>query len=299
MACDHHQAGDGRAFLGAGRRRREPKERETRAFDCRPHMGGAVGIAQRLLQHDAVARVRLDREREQPAGRQHLRGRCHHRREVADIDEHVGRQDQMVARAGFRLCRQELRQVERHQPIIKSLGARLGDHRRRQVDADQPVHIGPERRPAQAGAAAEIEHRADPRPLSGHRRYRLQQHRGPTIVEPLQQRRIEGLGMLIEQAAHIDRGHRRRDLAGAEPRELQPRAVIVLGVGVARLLPRRDRPCPVAEIVANGAEREPGGGEVGRKLDRLRQDIGGAGEIALRGVIERPLVAAVGDQIAG
>ena len=67
MACDHHQAGDGRAFLGAGRRRREPKERETRAFDCRPHMGGAVGIAQRLLQHDAVARVRLDREREQSA----------------------------------------------------------------------------------------------------------------------------------------------------------------------------------------------------------------------------------------
>ena len=33
----------------------------------------------------------------------------------------------------------------------------------------------------------------------GHRRYRLQQHRGTTIVEPLQQRRIEGLGMLIEQ----------------------------------------------------------------------------------------------------
>ena len=118
-------------------------------------------------------------------------------------------------------------------------------------------------------------------------------------AEPLQQRRIEGLGMLIEQPPHIDRGHRRRDLAGAEPSELQPRAVIILGVGVARLLPRRDRPCPVAEIVANGAEREPGGGEVGRKLDRLRQDIGGAGEVALRGVIERPLVAAVGDQIAG
>ena len=104
--------------------------------------------------------------------------------------------------------------------------------------------------------------------------------------------------MLIEQPPHIDRGHRRRGLAGAEPREMQPRAVIILGVGVARLLPRRDRPGPVAEIVANGAEREPGGGEVGRKLDRLRQDIGGAAR-SPRGVIERPLVAAVGDQIAG
>ena len=86
--------------------------------------------------------------------------------------------------------------------------------------------------------------------------------------------------MLIEQPPHIDRGHRRRDLAGAEPRELQPRAVIVLGVGVARLLPGRDRAGAVAEIVANGAEREPGGGEGGRELDRLRQDIGGAGEVA-------------------
>ena len=50
--------------------------------------------------------------------------------------------------------------------------------------------------------------------------------------------------LLIEQPPHIDRGHRRRDLAGAEPRQLQPRAVIVLGVGVARLLARRRPPRP-------------------------------------------------------
>ena len=58
-------------------------------------------------------------------------------------------------------------------------------------------------------------------------------------------------------------------------------------------------PVAVAEPVADGAEREPGGGEAGRQFDRLRQNIGGAGKIAARGMVERPFVAPVGDQIAG
>ena len=37
----------------------------------------------------------------------------------------------------------------------------------------------------------------------------------------------------------------------------------------------------------------------GRKLDRLHENVGGAGKIAARGVVERPFVAPVGDQVAG
>ena len=118
-------------------------------------------------------------------------------------------------------------------------------------------------------------------------------------MQALGERRVVAGGILVEQPADIGFGHRRRGFAGAEPRQLQPRAVIILGIGVARLLERGDGAVAVAELVADGAEREPGGGEAGRQLDGLRQNIGGAGKIALRGMIERPFVAPVGDQVAG
>ena len=54
---------------------------------------------------------------------------------------------------------------------------------------------------------------------------------------------------------------------------------------------------PVASRIE--AEREPGGGEAGRGLHHLRQNIGGRGRIAALQIIQRPLVAPVGDQIAG
>ena len=75
--------------------------------------------------------------------------------------------------------------------------------------------------------------------------------------------------------------------------------MIILRVGVAGLFERRDGAGAVAEPVADGAEREPGGGKARRELDGLRQNIGGAGKIAARGMIERPFVAPVGDEIAG
>src|SRR5580704_15752555 len=126
----------------------------------------------------------------------------------------------------------------------------------------------------------------------------VQQHRA-AIAQPLGKRRVVARGILVEQPPHVGFGHGRRHLAGAEPRQLQPGAVIVLGVGVARLLESGDSAVAVAELVADGAEREPGRGEAWRQLDRLRQNIGGAGKIALGDVIERPFVAPVGDQVAG
>ena len=152
------------------------------------------------------------------------------------------------------------------------------------------------------GAAAEIEHRSKAQRPAGraHRGFdRIAQQRRPAIGQALGQRRVVARGILVEQPAHIGFAHRRRRLAGAEPGELQPRAVIILRIGVAGLSnaataparsPSRSRMAPSAnQAVANAR----------RKLDGLRQNIGRAGKIAARGMIDRPFVAAVGDQIAG
>ena len=75
--------------------------------------------------------------------------------------------------------------------------------------------------------------------------------------------------------------------------------MVILRIVIARRAQGGDGAVAVAEPVADGAEREPGRCEGRRKFHRLRQDVGRARKIALRGVIERPLVAPVGDQIAG
>ena len=62
---------------------------------------------------------------------------------------------------------------------------------------------------------------------------------------------------------------------------MQRRAVAVLRVGCARLFERGDGGLAVAQPLAHLAEREPGRGVVRRKLQRLRQQIGGGGQIAL------------------
>ena len=94
-------------------------------------------------------------------------------------------------------------------------------------------------------------------------------------------------------------GHRRTRFAGAEPGELQPRAVVILRVGIAGPRECGNRAVAVAEPVADGAEREPGGGEAWHELHRLGENIGRRGKVAARGKLDRRLVAPVGDQIAG
>ncbi len=125
------------------------------------------------------------------------------------------------------------------------------------------------------------------------------QNFGAAIVQPFRERSVVALGILVEQPADIRFGHCRGCFAEAEPRQLQARAVIIVGVGVAGLRERRDRAVAVAEPVADGAKREPGRGEVRRELHRLRQDIGRRGKVAARGKLDRRLVAPVGNQIAG
>src|SRR5262249_39158300 len=84
-----------------------------------------------------------------------------------------------------------------------------------------------------------------------------------------------------------------------EPRQLEPRAMIVLRIEVACPLPGCDRPLAVAQIVADRTKRKPSRGERGREFDGVHQYRGGAGEIAARNPLERRSVALIGRSIAG
>ena len=261
------------------------------------HVRRAVGVTQRSLQPHAGIVMGFDREGEQAARREHAGDGSRDRRKVAAIDKDIGRQRQMMRRA--RLGNEKLQQIRHHEAVVKPLGARLLDHARRNIDSDQPVAIRPERRAAQTRAAAEIEHRAEPQRHALDGPNRLQQQLGSAIFEPLHQRLIEIRRVLVEQPAHIDAGHRRRRLADAEAGQMQPRAVIILAVGVARRRERRDGAVAVAYRLADRGQREPGGGEARRGLHHLHEDIRGGGRVAALEIIQRPLVAPVGDQIAG
>ena len=212
------------------------------------------------------------------------------RREIVDVNENIGGKHEVIFSAAAAFRGEKAARSAVDQTIVQAFRSRLRDHRRRQIDADQPIDKGAKGGAGEPGAAAEIEHGAKVhRPLGGaHRRFdRVAQQRRAAIMQMLGERGVVAAGILVEQPAHIGLGHRRSGFAGAEPGELQPRAVIILRIRVARPLESGDGAGAVAEPVADGAEREPGGGEVRRQLDRLRQNIGGSEEIAARRQVDR------------
>ena len=84
--------------------------------------------------------------------------------------------------------------------------ARLLDHAGREIDPDEPVDARPERRPAEPGAAAEIEHRSPSRVASagpadscGPRRTEAPAPDSPAPRSGL----IEARRIMIEQGAHV------------------------------------------------------------------------------------------------
>ena len=93
--------------------------------------------------------------------------------------------------------------------------------------------------------------------------HRIAKQRRSAIVQVLDQRSVITAGILVEQPPQIGLGHRRYLRAGAEARQLQPRAVIIFRVGVARCTKGGHGGIAIAEPVADGAERKPGSGEAG------------------------------------
>ena len=160
-------------------------------------MGGAVGITQRLLQLHARLVMGFHREGEPAARRQHAGNGGGDRRKIAAIDKDIGREHKVVLSAGF--AGEEFHLLGDDQTVINSLGARLLNHPGGNIDAHQPVAMRPKRRAAKTGAAAKIEHRAEPERPSVYRPQRFEQKLRPTILEPLDQRPIEIRRVLVEQ----------------------------------------------------------------------------------------------------
>ncbi len=166
------------------------------------------------------------------------------------------------------------------QAIVKTLRGSLCDHGRRQIDADQPIGKSTKRGAAKSRAAAEIEHGDEAHRPAASIHQGLdgiaQQYR-PAIAEAFGQRLVVAAGILVEQPADIGFGHGRRGFAGSEPRQLQPRAVIILGIGIAGMAEGGNSAIAVAKLIADRAKRKPCGSKARRKLHGLHQDIGGAG----------------------
>ena len=80
---------------------------------------------------------------------------------------------------------------------------------------------------------------------------------------------------------------------------MQAGAVLVVRVGLARFPEGGDGLVALAELLADFAEREPGRGEIRRELERLCQQVGGGGQVALELEVAGEFEAAVGDEIAG
>ena len=76
------------------------------------------------------------------------------RREIADIDERVGRKDQIVEGA---LLGERGFEIGDGEAVVDSARARLLDHARRKIDAVEAAGHRRKHRPGEAGAAAEIE----------------------------------------------------------------------------------------------------------------------------------------------
>jgi len=76
-------------------------------------------------------------------------------------------------------------------------------------------------------------------------------------------------------------------------------AVAIAAIGLKGLAERRDGAGPVLQPFADVAEREPRGRKVRRNLQRLSEKLGRRRKVARRFILARPVVAPVGDQIAG
>ena len=112
--------------------------------------------------------------------------------------------------------------------------------------------------------------------------------------------RLEACRMLIEKPPHINRRHPRRDLARTEPGELQPRAMIVLRTRCRAPAPRRRSPLSGRPDCREWRRARTRRSQRPAPARRFAPGMSAAPvEVAARRMVERPFVAAVGDQVAG
>ena len=259
-----------------------------------------MGVAGIRTEMDALAAMRLDREGEEAARLQHAADLGEDLVERRQVDEHVGRQDE-VGRP-LRLLPQKAEKVALVQPVVEARPARCGEHARRQVDAFNPAVGAGEGLAGEAGAAAEVERALCPQPAPVGREgapHRRAQELGPTVIQVLDELLVEGAGVIVEQGAHVARADRLLQRHGAEPGEVDADAERVLGIAIERPHQRRQRRLVLSERGPGPAEQRLRRREERRPLQALLGQLGGGAVIA---VLQGRLgigVAAVGEKVAG
>ena len=103
----------------------------------------------------------FDREGKKTARRKHARDRRQDRAQIVDINEHVGGEHEVIFRGIAGLAGKKVDKVGGDEAVINAFRRGLRDHRRRKIDADQPIDAGAKSGAGEPGAAAEIEHRSE------------------------------------------------------------------------------------------------------------------------------------------
>ncbi len=282
-----HETADIRAPVLA-QNRLLPRDRgEARRLQHPLHIARRMGEAAAFAQGERFL-PRLDREGEHTARHERARAPGDDPLQRAEIDEDIGREDQVVARADL-----QRRQIGLFQPVVDPLGLRLSQHRRRDIAPLEPVDRRPESLARKPGPAAEVHG-----PRKAPPRQRLGQKPGRAVAQLVDQRRVETRCVLVEECLDESRRHRlgHRHLAGEVA--LQPRAQPVLGIGPQRPVPGRHRRRRIAQRLVPFAQPEPARRPVGRALHRLAQQFDRRAQIATRGEPFREIEAPVHDQVA-
>ena len=110
-----------------------------------------MGVASVFVQEEVAVVGGFDGEGESAVVAEHTPGRGEHRRKVAEIDEHIGGENEVVAIVGsVEMCDD----VADAESIVHMFGFGLGDDFGRQVDAVEPTCCMSKRFAGQAGAAS-------------------------------------------------------------------------------------------------------------------------------------------------
>ena len=238
---------------------------------------GAVAVGQRLereAEHAARHRAADARERG---------------REIADIDEHVGGDDEVEALVGGV---EEFDDVGVREAIVDAEPTRLGQHALGEIDTGQSSRQGPQERAAEAGAAAEVERRVVAG--AGERDEPLDEAAMSLVAKRAHDVGIEVVGVAVEEAGDV--GARRRRHGARLDRcqvELVQRRV---GAVAQRFAERPRRLVEAAGLAQQRAEAAPGRGMVrveGEQAPERRQRVLGAAELRERGRAVEQRIGAV------
>ena len=252
----------------------------------------AMGKAHRVLQPEAWSFEPLDREGEQSLVCEGAPTSREDRREIAEVAKRVGGEDEFEGPG--RATAQESRRFGDRERVIEA--ARLRDHRRREIDADEAVDPRPHRLAHETGAATDVQRRGEPSSRRG-RLERLGNQGGAAIAELLGEVLVETGRVVVEQTGHIGCWQGVEALFAAQEREARSSAYRVGRIDLKRTAVSARGAIAIVEVFARLRQREPGRRPAGSSLQRLLKQLCCGGKIFV--VRRRPAVgvAALGDEI--